>query len=122
MLIVDDHELFADCLKLALDRDDDVDCVGIAHDSDSAVDLALTRNADVVLMDVTLPPHDGFHATRRLLAIRRAAKVIAMTGLDEADVEERLLDCGMVAYLSKDRIGETVVPAILSAMARDTTV
>jgi DNA-binding NarL/FixJ family response regulator len=118
VLIVDDHELFAHCLKLALDREQAIDCVGIAHDGDAAVDLALARSADVVLMDLSLPTTDGFAAARRLLAVKKAAKVIALTGLEEADVHDRVVDAGMVAYLSKDRIGETVVPAILAAVGR----
>jgi len=41
VLIVDDHALFADSLKLLLDRDDSVEVVGIACDGQEAVDLSL---------------------------------------------------------------------------------
>jgi DNA-binding NarL/FixJ family response regulator len=119
VLIVDDHELFATSLKLALDRTDGVLCVGIAHTGPDAVALAVELDADVVLMDITLPECDGFEAARRLLAIRRAAKVIALTGLREDEVHDRIASSGMVGYLSKDHVGETVAAAIFSAAARD---
>lgn len=119
VLIVDDHALFADALRHLLDRAEEIDCVGVAYDSDAAVDLALAGEAEVVLMDITLTPNDGFHAARRLLEIRRAAKVIALTGREESEVHDSLVACGMVGYLSKDRVSETVVAAILNAAGRD---
>jgi DNA-binding NarL/FixJ family response regulator len=115
VLIVDDHELFASALKLALDRTEGVICVGVAHTGPDAVALAVEFDADVVLMDITLPECDGFEAARRLLAIKKAAKVIAMTGFGEAEVRDRIASSGMVGYLSKDHVGETVAAAIFRA-------
>jgi DNA-binding NarL/FixJ family response regulator len=117
VLIVDDHALFADALKFALDRTPEVEVVGIAVTGPDAVDLALLENADVVLMDVTLPGFDGFEAARRLLALSKTAKVLAMTSYSEDEVAGQLRACGMVGYLSKSGINDTVLPAILAAAA-----
>jgi two-component system, NarL family, response regulator LiaR len=117
VLIVDDHELFAEALKLWLDRDPTLEVVGIASTGAEAVDLALAHDVEVVLMDVSLPDIDGFEATRRLRAIKRAAKVIALTGWSHEDLGTRVEDAGMVAYLSKDLIHDTVCDAIAAAVA-----
>jgi DNA-binding NarL/FixJ family response regulator len=118
VLIVDDHALFADSLKLLLDRDDSVEVVGIASDGEEAVDLALLFDPEVVLMDISLPTFDGYEATRRLHEIKRAAKVIALSGHDASDVSEAARAAGMVSYLSKDHVSLTVLGEIHSVAGR----
>jgi DNA-binding NarL/FixJ family response regulator len=118
VLIVDDHALFADSLKLLLDRDDSVEVVGIASDGQEAVDLALLFDPEVVLMDLSLPTFDGYDATRRLHAIKRAAKVIALSGHDGSEVGEAARAAGMVSFLSKDHVSLTVLGEIHSVAGR----
>lgn len=83
VLIVEDHKNFADALRLRLDRTDGIEVVGIARDGGEAVDLALMADPQVALMDIGLPSMDGLEATRRLLAIKPGARVIALTGQTE---------------------------------------
>jgi DNA-binding NarL/FixJ family response regulator len=118
VLIVDDHRMFADALKVWLDRDPSLEVVGIAATGVEAVDLALAHDPDIVLMDVTLPDIDGFEATRRLREVKRAAKVIAVSGWSQDDLGTKVEEAGMVSYLSKDLIHETVNAAIAAAVRR----
>jgi DNA-binding NarL/FixJ family response regulator len=118
VLIVDDHALFADSLKLLLDRDDSIEVVGIASDGQEAVDLALLFDPEVVLMDISLPTFDGYEATRRLHAIKQAAKVIALSGHDAGDVGDAARAAGMVSFLSKDHVSLTVLGEIHSVAGR----
>ena len=115
VLIVDDHALFADSLKLLLDRDPMVHVVGVASSAAEAVDLAISGDAQVVLMDVGLPDVDGYEATRRLHAVKEAARVIAVSGRSESEVGTLAGEAGMVFYLSKDYIHEHVHDAIMRA-------
>lgn len=57
--MVDDQELFADALRMFLERDERVEVVGIASSGQEGIDLALARLADVVLMDVFMRGMDG---------------------------------------------------------------
>jgi two-component system, NarL family, response regulator LiaR len=114
VLIVDDYPLFADALKMALDRDPDMEVVGVASSGAEAIDMAVANDAQVVLMDIGLPDVDGYEATRRLHTIK-AARVIAMTGRSEEETLSSALDAGMVSYLSKDHIADHVHDAILRA-------
>jgi DNA-binding NarL/FixJ family response regulator len=118
VLIVDDHALFADSLKLLLDRDDSVEVVGVASDGQEAVDLAVLHDPEVVLMDISLPTFDGYEATRRLHALKRAAKVIALSGHDASEVSEEARAAGMVSFLSKDHVSLTVLGEIHSVAGR----
>ncbi|HET8606715.1 MAG TPA: response regulator transcription factor [Gaiellaceae bacterium] len=115
VLIVDDHELFAGTLRLFLDGSDAVEVVGVAHDGAQAVDLALAQSPEVILMDVGLPGLDGFAAAKRLLGLRNGTKIVALSGRTEDEVRREVESAGMVGYLSKDHVDETVVDAILHA-------
>lgn len=118
VLIVDDHEVFAGALQALLEGADDVVVVGVAHDGSEAFDLAVSADAEIVLMDLRLPTVDGYEATRRLRKIEHAAKVIALTGESEADVGVEIRAAGMIGYLSKDRVHEHLLDTIHAAAGR----
>ena len=63
-LIVDDHEVVREGLRLSLSRAPHIRIVGEAADGESAVALVLRRRPDVVIMDVRMPGMDGLEATR----------------------------------------------------------
>jgi DNA-binding NarL/FixJ family response regulator len=116
VLIVDDHKLFADALKLMLDRQPGIEVVGIAANGEEAVDLAVMHDAQLVLMDIGLPTIDGFEAARRVLTLKKAARILAVTGRTEDELGEQVSSAGMIGYLSKDKIHETVMDSIRAAM------
>jgi len=113
VLVVDDHELFADALKLYLTRDSRIRVVGVASSGQEAIDLALAEDADVVLMDIFMRGMDGLEATKRLRSIRPETRVIVLTGLsgDEVAVEARA--AGAEGHLQKGTVHEQVVDAVL---------
>src|SRR5262245_64932498 len=66
-LIVDDHEVVREGLRLSLSRAPHIRIVGEAADGESAVALVLRRRPAVVIMDVRMPGMDGLEATRQLM-------------------------------------------------------
>lgn len=117
VLIVEDHQIFADALRLLLDRTEGIEVVGIARDGGEAIDLALMADAQVVLMDIGLPRMNGLEATRRLLAIKPGARVIALTGQTEDEAGPAAAAAGAVDFLVKGGIHEHVRDAIFRAMS-----
>ena len=63
-LIVDDHEVVREGLRLSLSRAPHIRVIGEAGDGESAVALAERRKPDVVIMDVRMPGMDGLEATK----------------------------------------------------------
>jgi DNA-binding NarL/FixJ family response regulator len=116
VLIVDDQEVFANALRVWLDTRGGIEVVGIARDGPEAVDLALVHDAEVVLMDITLPGFDGLEATRRLLAIKPNTKVIALTGQTADEGESAAVEAGVVEFLTKGDVHEVVQDAIMRAV------
>jgi DNA-binding NarL/FixJ family response regulator len=117
VLIVEDHQIFANALRLLLDRTDGIEVVGIASDGGEAIDLALVADAQVVLMDIGLPRMNGLEATLRLLAIKPSARVIALTGQTADEARPAAAAAGAVDFLTKGGIHEHVRDAIFRAMA-----
>ena len=113
VLIVDDHRLFAHALTTTLERDERFDVVGTAATGREALVLAKEAQADVVLMDLSMPRLDGLAATRRLLALETAPRVIALSGHTDALSKTAALEAGAVEFVSKtegyDTLAETIV-------------
>ena len=118
VLIVDDHELFSEALRTMLDRDHRLEVVGTAKTGREAVQLAKSATVDVVLMDMSMPVLDGVAATRRLLALDPAPRVIAVSGHTDTLSRTAALEAGASAFLSKTDAHEDLGDRIVD-VARD---
>jgi DNA-binding NarL/FixJ family response regulator len=113
VLVVDDHELFADALRMFLVRDKRIEVVGVASSGQEAIDLALQLAADVVLMDIFMRGMDGLEATKRLRAIRPETHVIVLTGLTGEEIRDEAREAGADGHLQKGAVHDHVVDAVL---------
>src|SRR3990172_1492601 len=66
ILIVDDHAILRQALRLLLEIHDDVEVVGDAANGREAMDAAEKLQPDVVLMDMVMPGLNGLEATRQI--------------------------------------------------------
>jgi two-component system, NarL family, response regulator LiaR len=117
-VVVDDHQLFADALRMFLDRDDRIEVVGTADNGADAIDLAVSALADVVLMDVFMRGMDGLEAAQRLRAIRPEAHVIMVSGLSSEEIEIAARDAGADAHMQKGAIHEHIIERVLEVADR----
>ncbi|MBV8079274.1 MAG: response regulator transcription factor [Actinobacteria bacterium] len=111
-LIVDDHEVVREGLRLTLSRAPHIRIVGEAGDGASAIELALRRRPDVVVMDVRMPEMDGLEATRSLTDQAPDMKVLIFTAYSERSLLSRAFDSGATGYILKEAPHETLVKAI----------
>ncbi len=117
MLIVDDHPMFSRALQTLLESDERIEVVAAAASGLEAVDLAVSAEPDVVLMDVGLPGIDGLEATRRVLAARPSARVVILSGASDDALAAAGLAAGAAAVLTKGVVQHDVAEAILAAAA-----
>ena len=111
-LIVDDHEVVREGLRLSLSRAPHIRVVGEASDGAGAVDLALRRKPDVVIMDVRMPGMDGLEATRQLSEQLPETKVLIFTAYSERSLLGRGFESGAKGYVLKEAPHGTLVRAI----------
>jgi DNA-binding NarL/FixJ family response regulator len=87
----------------------------VAENGEQAVSLALANQADVVLMDLSMPVLDGVAATRTLLERSPFAQVVILTSFSDRERILEALDAGAIGYLLKDAEPETVLDGIRAA-------
>jgi len=111
-LIVDDHEVVREGLRLSLSRAAHIRVIGEASDGASAVELAVRRKPDVVIMDVRMPGMDGLEATKLLIERAPESKVLIFTAFSERSLLSRGLESGAKGYVLKEAPHQTLVRAI----------
>ena len=111
-LIVDDHEVVREGLRLSLSRAPHIRVVGEAGDGASAVELVQRRKPDVVIMDVRMPGMDGLEATRQLSEQLPETKVLIFTAYSERSLLGRGFESGAKGYVLKEAPHGTLVRAI----------
>ena len=103
ILVVDDHRLFCEGLRLILARAWPGCSVAIANDALQAADfLRRGRSVDLVLLDLNLPGLAGVEALRHLLPLCKGAPVVAVSGSASPEAINEIVNNGAQAFLSKD--------------------
>jgi DNA-binding NarL/FixJ family response regulator len=111
-LIVDDHEVVREGLRLSLSRAEHIRVVGEAGDGRAAIELAERRKPNVVIMDVRMPGLDGLDATKELMEKEPNVAVLIFTAYSERSLLARGLESGATGYILKEAPHETLVRAI----------
>ena len=119
MLVVDDHQLFTHGLTTVLGQDGRFEVVGTAATGREALRLAKDVRADVVLMDMSMPILDGPAATRKLLALDQAPRVIALSAHTDSLSRAAALEAGASAYVTKSEAFDDLVDTILETCGRE---
>ena len=109
VLVVDDHQIFTHALTTVLEQDGRFEVVGTAATGREAVRLAKDGNAEVVLMDMSMPVLDGPAATRRLVALEHAPLVIALSGHTDGLSRAAALEAGAAAFVTKSEAFDDLV-------------
>jgi DNA-binding NarL/FixJ family response regulator len=118
VLIADDEQPFVEMLRALLEVEEQIEVAGAAHNGREAVELALSLDPDVTLMDISMPILDGIEATRRIRAEHPQACILVLTGSNSsADVDRSRL-AGAAGYLTKDQIDRNLVERILDLGSR----
>lgn len=101
VLLVEDNEMNRDMLSRRLMRRDFE--VVIAEDGQAGVDLAMSEQPDIILMDMSLPIIDGWEATRRVKADPRSCHipVLALTAHAMSGDREKAMQAGCDDYDTK---------------------
>jgi DNA-binding NarL/FixJ family response regulator len=115
ILLVDDHKIMRQGLKSLLMREPDMQVVGEAEDGRTGLEMAKELRPDVVLMDISMPGLNGIDATRRMLDIDPAMKVLALTAHSDRNMVREILKAGAMGYIVKDSAVEELVQAVHTA-------
>jgi two-component system, NarL family, response regulator LiaR len=117
VLIADDHAVVRQGLRTFLELQEDIEVVGDVADGSAAVEAAIDRGPDVVLMDLVMPGIGGLEAIRLLRERRPQARVLVLTSFQEDEKIFPAVRAGAAGYLLKDVEPLELVRAIRTAHA-----
>ncbi|WP_272976353.1 response regulator [Deinococcus geothermalis] len=115
VLLVDDHAVVRQGLRLFLSLDSQIEVVGEAANGEEALAAAERLHPDVVIMDLMMPVMDGIQATRLLRRQHPDTEVIALTSTLEEHKVNGAIDAGAMGYMLKDASSDTLADAIHAA-------
>lgn len=101
LLIVDDHKIFRDGLKLLLSHFHFVGDVYEASDGREFLDMLTRISPDIVLMDINMPVMGGIEATREAIEKYPDLKIIVLTTFHDEDYVEQMMIYGVEGYMLK---------------------
>jgi DNA-binding NarL/FixJ family response regulator len=117
VVLIDDHTVLRDGLKLLLSLEADIEVVGDASSGLDGVAVAVATRPDVVVTDVGLPDIDGIEVTRRLRVRLPETRVLVLTVHDEDTYVLTLMQAGAGGYVLKNAAGNDLVEALRSVAA-----
>ena len=120
VLLIEDHLLVREGIRLLLEDAPDLMVVGEAGDGEGGVRLfaRLVRegNVDVVVTDLGLPDFSGLEVTRRVKALAPQAPVVLLTMYDEEEYLQGMVEVGADGYVLKQTTGQDLGDAIRAVM------
>jgi NarL family two-component system response regulator LiaR len=117
LMLVDDHKMVREGLKMYLSTEDDIEVVGEAADGAAGAKLAAELKPDVILMDLVMPGTDGIEGTRLCREASPGSRVVALTSMPDDERVMPAIRAGALSYLLKDVSAEELAQAIRSAAA-----
>ncbi len=106
VLVIDDSALIRSLMKVIINREKDMECVGAAPDPLSARELIMERNPDVLTLDVEMPGMGGLNFLERLMRWRPMPVLMISTLTEQgSDITLRALELGAVDFISKPKLG-----------------
>src|SRR5215470_11393657 len=105
VLIIDDSALVRRLLTEMINRERDLEVVGVAPDPLVAREMIRTLNPDVLTLDIEMPKMDGIDFLERLMRLRPTPVVMVSTLTEKgSEVTLRALELGAVDFVAKPKI------------------
>jgi DNA-binding NarL/FixJ family response regulator len=118
VLVVDDHRILRDALRLLLEQDGEIQFAGEAGDALEGIEQAVRVRPDIVLLDIAMRGLDGLQAAHRLRKQVPASKIIILSKDDEEEtVLSALNGAGAAGYVIKSDAGSELLDAIRAVAA-----
>lgn len=112
ILIVDDHAMVREGLRLRISAFPDLEVCGEASSEDEAMELINQECPQLVIVDISLKQGHGIELLKRVKACCPHVKLLVVSGFQESLYAERALRAGALGYLNKQDSGEKVIDAI----------
>jgi len=116
ILLADDHTIVRDGVRVLLNAEADLEVVAEAGDGAEAVDLALSEDIDLAILDVTMPRMTGLQAAAELSRRRPELRTLILSMHDNEQYFFEALKAGASGYVLKTAANRDLIEACRAAM------
>ncbi len=112
LVIVDDHKLFRDGIKMLLSNFNHFNVVGEASNGIEFLSLIENKLPDLVLMDISMPEMNGLEATRIALENHPDLKILVLSMFQDQEYYTKMIEYGANGFVLKEAGAEELIDAI----------
>jgi DNA-binding NarL/FixJ family response regulator len=112
ILIVDDHAVVRQGLRMLINQELDLLVSGEAEDGETALRLINTQHFDLAIVDISLNGESGIQLTEKIKVQRSNLPVLILTMHDEKLYARQAFRAGARGYITKHEAAETIITAI----------
>lgn len=112
ILLIDDHELVREGLRMVIENQPNMLVVGEAGNSAAARAAAAREQPDIILLDLDLGGENSLDSLHELISVSGRSRVLVLTGVRDPEMHRRAVHLGAVGILLKDQAGKTLIKAI----------
>lgn len=117
VLLADDHRVVRQGLKALIEREPDLGVIGEAADGLEAIEMAVEKKPDVMVIDLMMPGLPGAEVVRRISKLGKDIRVVVLSMHADTSYVAEALDAGASAYVLKDSGAGDLLEAIRSVTA-----
>jgi DNA-binding NarL/FixJ family response regulator len=116
ILIADDHPVVLRGLRMVLNAQPDLEVVAEATDGDDAVELALSQDVHLAILDISMPRMTGLQAAREINRRNPDVRVLMLSMHDNEQYLFEAIRVGASGYVLKSAVDRDLVEACRAAM------
>lgn len=101
VLLVDDHKIVRDGIKVLLQDEPDIDVIGEAENGKHALEKLAEISPDLMIIDINMPVMNGIECSREVVKTYPSVKILALTMLNEQEHIKNMISVGAGGYILK---------------------
>jgi DNA-binding NarL/FixJ family response regulator len=117
VLIADDHVLVREGLRRTLQREGLFEVAGEAHDGAATIALVRSTDADVLVLDLSMPGRNGVDLIKQIRDEKPALRILVLTIHAEEQYAVRAFKAGASGYVTKESVSAELVSAVTKVAA-----
>jgi DNA-binding NarL/FixJ family response regulator len=110
--LADDHQIIIHGIQTLLNTVPNFEVVGFSLNGTTVYDDVVKNNADVLVLDISMPEKDGIEVVKEFAAKGFPCRVIILSSYDDLKLIKEIMDMGVTGYLTKQCAGDSIIEAI----------
>ncbi len=116
VMIADDHAVVRAGLKALIDNESDLEVVTEAEDGRKALQLGLSEQLDLAILDIAMPGLTGLQVTREIRR-KREFPILILSMYDRAQYFFEAIAAGAAGYVLKRQVDQDIIEACRAALS-----